>query len=164
MIRVGVAFERVGWAIAFALGTTAVFTWQPVEPEPIRKSSRPLAQTTLLQSPTTESFLAAVREVTAGNPFRTSRRPSSLPFGTDVQTAEQSQPPRQPHPALVLAGIVGGPPWVALLEGVPGRDGPVAVRRGDTIAGLSVGEITSQGAVIASVDTVWKLTLKRISP
>jgi hypothetical protein len=67
-------------------------------------------------------------------------------------------------PSLSLSGIVGGPPWVALLDGVPGRDGSMVLHAGDSIGGLKARAITSTTATISGFDTTWKLTVKRPWP
>ena len=58
--------------------------------------------------------------VAARNPFRLNRAPSQLDYG-----AESSDPgvPSYPItlPPVRLSGIVGGPSWRAILEGVPGQ-------------------------------------------
>ncbi|MBX6330548.1 MAG: hypothetical protein IRY91_01740, partial [Gemmatimonadaceae bacterium] len=70
-------------------------------------------------------------------------------------------PPAPPKPALALAGLVGGPPWAALLDGVPGRDGTVLVHVGDTLGPLRVRSVSAAGVTISGMDTTWHLTLKR---
>ncbi len=70
-------------------------------------------------------------------------------------------PPRPPKPKLALVGIVGGPPWVALLDGVPGQNGSALLHAGDTLAGLRVRTLGPNGVTITGLDTTWKLTLER---
>lgn len=100
-------------------------------------------------------------DVIQRDPFRLSRRPSQVPFIADTLVAAVSAEAKPAAPALLLAGIVGGPPWAAIIEGVPGREGPVVVYRGDTLAGLRVRDVRSDRAVVSSVDTTWVLTIKR---
>jgi hypothetical protein len=61
----------------------------------------------------------------------------------------------------VLRGIIGGPPWSAILEGIPGREGSVVLRRGDTIAALRVRAVRRDTVVVEGADTTWRLTVKR---
>jgi len=96
------------------------------------------------------------------DPFRLARRPSQVPFIADTVAAAVSTAPKAPAPPLVLAGIVGGPPWSAVIEGVPGRDGPVVVHRGDTLAGLRIRDVRRDRAIVSSPDTTWVLTIKRV--
>ena len=159
-----VAGERIGWTVALILGTLAVFVSQSGVPGASRHSALPHAQRVAAQRLSGEVLDSAVELVVANNPFRLSRRPSAVPFGSERMAGAVVEPPREPRPQLVLAGIVGGPPWVALLDGVPGRQGSVAVRQGDTVNALFIKEITRQGAVVTGSDTLWVLSLRRIAP
>jgi hypothetical protein len=108
---------------------------------------------------------SAARVVASSDPFRLERAPSSVPYSAAQEGAPVAPPPPEPpKPKLALVGIVGGPPrtpWVALLDGVPGRDGSVLVHAGDTIAGLRVRNLGPRGITITGLDTTWKLTLER---
>ncbi len=64
--------------------------------------------------------------------------------------------------ALQLAGVLGGPPWSAVLEGVPGRDTPVVVSAGDTVGELRLLAIALDHVVIVSSDSTITLRLKRV--
>jgi hypothetical protein len=99
--------------------------------------------------------------ITSSDPFRLERRPSSVAYGAQPEEAPATPLPKPPKPKLALAGIVGGPPWVALLDGVPGRNGSVVVHAEDTLAGLRVRAVGSRSITITGLDTTWKLTLKR---
>ena len=109
-----------------------------------------------------DSLSAFSEVVTEHDLFRLSRRPSQVQRGQSAP--ETIAPAAITRPTLSLAGIVGGPPWVALLEGVPGRDATVALATGDTVAGLRVRSVDRNVAVIAGTDTVWRLILRRLSP
>jgi hypothetical protein len=61
---------------------------------------------------------------------------------------------------LVLAGVIG-PPWQALIEGIPGHPGAVVLRQGQRIEDMRVISITRDRAVVQGADTTWRLTLKR---
>ncbi len=109
-----------------------------------------------------EDRAAALR---ARNPFRTDRRPAEVLF--------QLSGPTTPAPAiavpvvrptLVLAGLVGGPPWHALVEGVPGREGGVLLGLGDQIGGVRVLEFRNGAVVLAGYDTTWVLSPRNAWP
>ena len=73
------------------------------------------------------------------------------------------QPPAPAaRPTLVLDGIVwdGGASPTALLEGLPGVDGPRVVRKGDIVGDLRVKDIRWDRVVIGGPDTLWTLTVK----
>jgi hypothetical protein len=105
-------------------------------------------------------LLAASEILVARDPFRLERRPSGAPYSPTLETAPPP-PPRAPRPALAITGIVGGPPWEALLEGVPGRQGSVLVRLGDTLGGLRIRSVTKDSVTITGMDTTWVLAVRR---
>lgn len=155
--------ERMAYAATCVLAALAVRGWKTSDPGHPLTMRDPVALA-MTKSASKDALSAAAEEVIVNNPFRISRRPSALPFGSDQNQAQPSEPAPTPRPSLALVGVVGGPPWIALVQGVPGRDGLVVFRRGDTVAGLSVSEVTRQGAVVIGADTLWRLTLKRIVP
>jgi hypothetical protein len=96
------------------------------------------------------------------DPFRLTREPSSVPYAPG---REGSAPPQSvSRPAVTLSGIVG-PPWVAVLEGVPGRTGSVVAVAGDTVSRpplslLVVHRVTRDTVVLLGVDTTWRLPVR----
>lgn len=96
--------------------------------------------------------------------FRLERRPSPIPYDPSSDGAVRATP-QPPKPRLVLIGLVGGPPWDALVEGFPMRSGSVLVRRGDVIGDsanrLTVVRLRRDTVVIVGMDTTWVLTLRR---
>jgi len=94
------------------------------------------------------------------DPFRVTRRPSNLVY--DPVLLAQPATPRAPKPVLALVGIVwdDGRDPTALVEGLPGVDGPRPVRHGETIAGLRVKAIKPDRVVITGLDTTWTLTVR----
>lgn len=102
--------------------------------------------------------LAAV--LVAHDPFRVTRRPSNVVYDP-VRLAQPATPP-PPKPVLGLVGIVWdqGRDPTALVEGLPGVDGPRPVRHGETIAGLRVKTIKPDRVVITGLDTTWTLTVR----
>jgi hypothetical protein len=111
-----------------------------------------------------ESLVAAADRVVERDPFRLERRPSAVAYAPVIDGA-LPQAPTPPKPTLVVTGIVGGPPWEALVDGIPGRQGSVLVRRGDVFGDstvrLSVKRIGADTVVVVGMDTTWKLTVRR---
>jgi hypothetical protein len=96
------------------------------------------------------------------DPFRLDRRPAPVRYRPELEGAgAPAPPPSPPKPVLVLRGIVGGPPWDAMIDGVPGRQGAVLVHRGDTLGGLTVGVIQRDTVIIHGADTTWRLSIRR---
>jgi hypothetical protein len=93
------------------------------------------------------------------DPFRASRRPSSVAFAAQGDGAPVA--PRAPRPPLAMAGSVGGPPWSAILDGVPGHDGSLIVTAGDTVAGLRIKSVRRDSVVVQGADTTWRLGVRK---
>lgn len=106
-----------------------------------------------------DSVRRAADLVAAGDPFRLSRRPPTVPFGTVAPIATTAPPPGRPQ--LVLRGIVGtGARWSAIVLGIPGHDGGALLIAGDTIGGLRVQHVTARTVTVVGADTAWTLSLK----
>jgi hypothetical protein len=110
-----------------------------------------------------DSVRAAATRVAEHDPFRIDHHPATVPYRPDqAGGAEQAPPPtKPPKPHLALSGIIGGPPWSAILDSVPGRDGSVLVRKGDTLGALKVRSVGRDTVIVQGTDTVWRLIVKR---
>lgn len=111
-----------------------------------------------------DSVRAAAARVVEHDPFRLDHHPATVHYRPEQEGGAQQSPPpppKPPKPHLALSGIVGGPPWSAILDSVPGRDGGVLVRKGDTLGGLRVRSVGRDTVIVQGADTVWKLTVKR---
>jgi hypothetical protein len=108
-----------------------------------------------------DSIAQAVAYVVANDPFRLSRHPATVAYSPALEGLAPPAAARPPRPNLVLRGVVGGPPWSAILDGVPGRDGSVLVRRGDSLGTLIVRAVGRDTVTINGADTTWRLTVKR---
>jgi hypothetical protein len=106
-----------------------------------------------------ESIAAASRMVTMRNPFRFARRPAEVRFG-EAATEPVAGPPRQ-VPQLALLGTVGGPPWQAVVRGLPGRPGPHVVRAGDSAGTLLVEFVGRDSVRFRGPDTTWVVVARR---
>jgi hypothetical protein len=100
----------------------------------------------------------AVVTITDDDLFRAER---SAPDESAVVAVGQPMPVRPPKPALSLRGILGGPPWDALIEGLPGHEGAVVLRAGQRISDITVRAIRRDTVFLQGMDTTWKLTLRR---
>jgi hypothetical protein len=93
-------------------------------------------------------------------PFRPDGRPSRVAY--DPSRNEVTPDYTPPKPVLVLTGVMGGAAPLAVLEGIPGHDGPALLGVGDTLAGLKVRRILEGIVTIAGMDTTWVLTIRRL--
>lgn len=94
--------------------------------------------------------------VIQGNLFR----PDRAPAPPEIKILPRVEPPAprvESRPRLILRGILGGPPWTALIEGFPGRQGATVVREGDLISGFTIETIRRESVVVTRPDTSWTL-------
>jgi hypothetical protein len=150
------------WTATALIACVAAWAWHEGGDYPPIELERQLARSVESPKPrSTTDLLEATEAVIRTNPFRANRRPSSLPFGEeppleyDLHTPEISA-----KPELALVGLTGGPPWEALVAGLPGQEGAVLFREGDVIAGFLVARITRDSAEVQGLDTTWVLRLK----
>lgn len=153
--------ERALWASASAALVTAFAfigaggvrgkTPLPITPAAPRVTLPPFVDADTLE--------AAVGVIAAENLFRAERS------SADTERAAATPVPGQPmvagKPKLILRGVLGGPPWDALIDGVPGHDGALVVRVGQTVAGFTVRAVRRDTVFIRGFDTTWALTLGR---
>lgn len=106
-----------------------------------------------------ESLNTLADRIVGADVFLLARRPSPVAFGA---SGEGNSPPAStpPKPPLALSGVIGGPPWTGLLDGVPGHDQSVLVHAGDTLAKLFVRSVTRNRVVVVGLDTTWQLTVR----
>jgi len=105
------------------------------------------------------------------DPFRLERAPTAQRFGAppriDIppQPMAMPQPPPPPAPPppppLSLSGIVGGPPWQAVIEHVPGAAHGVLVAAGEEEGGVRVLWIRGDSVGVVHDGKMQVLTLKQ---
>ncbi|MGH7720461.1 MAG: hypothetical protein ACREON_16645 [Gemmatimonadaceae bacterium] len=119
-----------------------------------------------LQQPDADTLESAALAVVESDPFRLERRPASAIYRPELEGAplEALPPPPPPKPMLTLGGVAGGPPWEAVVDGIPGREGPVVVRAGQALGDFRVRSVGRDTVVIQGADTVWRLTLRKPWP
>lgn len=165
--------ERLLWLLAVAVLAVGWGRWRDAEPGAAGLSASVLALTpTETERVPPETLAEAARAVAAGNPFRLDRAPAPIGFARPggpggpgfgpgmMPDFPSYAPPSPPRPPLSVSGIVG-PPWRAVIEGIPGREGGVVVQRGDELGELRIRDVTATTVVVAAPDTTWRLTLRR---
>jgi hypothetical protein len=93
------------------------------------------------------------------DPFRIAHRPAAAVY--DPATLAMALVPPTPKPILVLTGIA----WdrvtpSAIVEGLPGTDGPRVVHTGEAVNGLVIKSIARYWVTVSGMDTVWTLTVR----
>jgi hypothetical protein len=97
--------------------------------------------------------------------FRPGRRPAAVRFDPGrVEGPSDQAPASPPRPSLTVSGIVWGAEPAALLEGLPGSEGSVVVRKGERVAGIRVVRIERDRVVLAGLDTNWNLGVREPWP
>jgi hypothetical protein len=104
-----------------------------------------------------DSLAAAV---VARDLFRLDRQPAPRPFQPDPPGGALPPEAEVARPTLALVGIVGGTEPTAIIEGVPGAEGPRVVRAGERIGALHVRRIREGTVEISGMDTLWVLHVR----
>jgi hypothetical protein len=146
-----------------ALGLSSVWAgvvvvrWPGVVVADTSAPSRHILLVELSSPPTSDSLGLLV----AKDPFRLARTPATTPYDPlrDGPDAVPDQPP-PPKPVLLLSGILWGREPSALLEGIPGIEGPRVVHPGDTLGGLTIRRIREQSVEVRGFDTTWTLLVR----
>jgi hypothetical protein len=152
-------WELACWTFAVLAAAAATLAWRGAVPS-VRAEPAALATPAAYPTPgRADSLLRLADRIASGDPFRLERRPSNVAYRPELEGVPQ--PPPVPRPPLRLTGIMGGPPWQGVLEGVPGREGAAVVRAGDTLGVLRVRLVNRDTVIVQGMDTTWKLTVKR---
>lgn len=105
------------------------------------------------------AFTLHARTELKRNPFRIDgrMRPPTEP------ALALTVPDATPNPVyeLLLKGLVGGPPWTAIVAGLPGASGDRSVRQGERFGELLISEITADWVRVVAGDSSWTLSLHR---
>jgi hypothetical protein len=150
--------EQLVWLMTIAVATTGALR-AIVRHQPLSAAAGPVPTREPPKAPeSAKSAEGQVRAIVASDLFRRER---AAPDAVVLAPPPTSQLPAPRKPRLVLRGVVGGPPWNAILEGVPGHDGSYVVSTGDSVAGLKIRSVRRDGATIRGMDTTWILKLGR---
>ncbi len=104
-----------------------------------------------------ESLAVVVRE----DPFRVERRPSPVAYDPlRPSVGPEPTAPPVPKPVLTLSGIVWGEEPSAVIEGLPGTEGPRVVHMGESFGTLRIRRLMPTQVVITGMDTAWTLSVK----
>jgi hypothetical protein len=161
------SIERLLWLVAAAAGVAAWTGSRAAAPRTPRPRIPSMEAPAAPRSFGPAVLAEAGRRVVDGDAFRLERRPASAAFQRQVPGLQPGGPgmPFTPPPApkfrppLALTGIVG-PPWQALLEGIPNQQGAVVVRQGESYGDLRIRIVRPDLVVVQGPDTTWRLTLK----
>ncbi len=151
--------ERAAWTVAVgcvvALGA---LTMSAAQGRPASSAVRTSAPPMNASQDSTKHWLEALA---SRNPFVGSDDTAS-DARDDATEAEPAavERPRESLPALRLVGIIGGPPWSAVIENWPGGAMGKVVLVGTEASGLRVSEIGDNLVRVVGRDTAWALRLR----
>jgi hypothetical protein len=146
------------------LVTVGVVRWRDAVP-PVGHQSIGMGSTLTSATDSLEAVLAEAEELTVTNdPFRLANAPASVRFNpTSDNVAGGSvaivAPPLRP--TMTLKAIVGGPPWQAIVDGIPGQPQGTLVRAGNAFDKLVARAVTRDSVVIQGPDTAWVLSFRK---
>lgn len=149
-----------------AIGGAALRT-ERVRGEPVELAPMTVTTTVGAIAVDDDSLGEAAANTAANDPFRLVNRPSGVRYDAKTEGgvgAPAAFVPPPVRPAFVLKAIVGGPPWQAVVDGIPGQQPGTIVRSGTTFDKLIVRSVGRDTVVIQAPDTTWKLTLSRGRP
>jgi hypothetical protein len=116
-------------------------------------------------SDSVDDILGDAEEMTASNdPFRLANAPSSVRFDPNTENGASSSTAATTasvRPNLTLKAIVGGPPWQAVVDGIPGQPSGAIVRAGSVFDKLVARDVTRDSVIIKGPDTTWTLSFQR---
>jgi hypothetical protein len=148
--------ERALWSGTALSAASAAWIWFGQRPPAVRAHDLSIASAPPPSAFAAKSLMTALDDAVSNDLFRPER--------TAPQPAHDSTPvaavkPAPLRPKFVLRGLIGGPPWDVIIDGLPGRQAGTVVRDGETVAGFSI-HVTAQDAVrVHGADTTWVLTL-----
>jgi len=147
--------------LLIALVTTACLRWRAVSPDEDDTPFVAVAGPRSTAPPDADSMLVAMEQTVARNPFRLSRVPALVPYSLRTNSLA---PVGSTLPVLVLRGIVGGPPWQAIIDGIPEQPSGTVVRSGSVFGVLEIQTVSRDTVVVRAADSTWRLTLSRNNP
>lgn len=154
------------WALAAVVALASLAAWLSAVPttapgpvSAMRRGEPPVRSAGPID---TAGLSEAAGRIRDHDPFRWERRPTRFRFNPwEPVKPTESSVRAAPRPTLTLAGIVGGPPWTALVEGIPDRPGGALLRVGEEASGIRLVEVHGDTARLSGPDTTWILTPRR---
>lgn len=143
-------------ALALLSMLAAAWRWRDAELD--SQSSQPsVIMPVVVREPMEADSLGAVIALLArSHPFRLWGGAVTRPRAAPGESAAAPAAPSR----LELKAIVGGPPWQAVLDGLPGLPPGTVVAPGSELGGLRVHAITRDSVVLGAGDSVWTLTIR----
>jgi hypothetical protein len=157
--------ERSLFALTGVLLLSAALRWRAVDATPAVATVGVPPARARAHSPS-DSALGDAEDWTVSNdPFRLSNEPPDVLYDPANEAAQAARgaglTPPPLRPTFVLKAIVGGPPWHAVVDGIPGQPQGTVIRQGSQYDKLLVRSVTRDSVVIQGPDTSWVLRFGR---
>lgn len=150
--------ERVLWAIALSAGVMTTGQMLLSSKPSLLSATRPPSMTGVMMYDPAQLRQAA-DTVAATDLFRLDRHPSRSTLGPPAIALPSAGIASPLH--LELSGISGGPPWRAIVSGIPGHDGGMVVKAGDSLGGIRVRTIRRDTMIVQMNDSTMTFILKK---
>lgn len=108
-----------------------------------------------------DSLDSAAAHIVTHDVFRLERKPATVAYSIIPGAFIAAAAPMTPAIRIALQGTIGGPPWHAIISGVPGHDGTIVVSAGDTLGGVLIRRINRDSVTVRVKDSTWTVTLGR---
>ena len=141
----------------------AVLRWSEAEPSISVPASDPPSMAPAPVDSLDDLLASAEAAIVTNDPFRLGNVPASVRYDPreDLAAAAGVAQPPPLRPTMTLRAIVGGPPWQAVVDGLPGQPANTIVRAGSTYDKLVARSVTRDSVVIQGPDTTWVLRFRR---
>jgi hypothetical protein len=150
------------WTLAVVAGVASTWAWSTAVPA-VPREPRKAYPAVPIPPPDTAGLAQAAAALRDRDPFRFERKPTKVRFNPWEPTGVTAAAPRAPaRPTLGLVGVLGGPPWNALLKGVPGREAGVVLGVGESVNGIKLTRMHGDTAFVSGFDTTWVLIPGRV--
>jgi hypothetical protein len=147
-----------------ALCIAGAFRWRSVSSF---ASPRSISMESVFEasSDSVDEMLATAEDLTVTNdPFRLANTPAAVRFDPNDEMGAVGPivtlAPRI-RPNMTLKAVIGGPPWQAIVDGIPGQAQGTLVRPGSVFDKLVARAVTRDSVVIQGPDTTWVLAFGR---
>lgn len=151
---------------AACLFAAAGLRWRSAAPATPETLSVVIALRVVPAAPLDDSLTDSEDLIATNDPFRLSNTAPTVrydPAADGVASATNSVAAPAPRPLLVLKAIVGGPPWRAVIDGIPGQPAGAIVEQGNKFDKLVVRIVSRDSVIVQGPDTSWVLNFRKRS-
>ncbi len=145
---------------ALIAATSAVLRWRSAAPPRLLPHSIALAHAAARVPPTDSALDDAEDETVSNDPFRLANEPAEVRYDPSTDGVTVAAPVPAVRPSLVLKAIIGGPPWQAVIDGIPGQPPGTIAAPGTRFDKLLVRSVSRDTVVVQGPDTVWALSFR----